>query len=152
ARQWLMSSAAHTRALRAGGSLIYGVTLASRLTFAAAIALLGGLAIAVVANGDDCRIALMLAGFCALCVFALPGRIVLTPSSGIATRRWYTRMTRIPWREVTEVTGPDKGGNVTVRGANGQRIIHTCVHVDGAGFRREVLARAPVSPSVISPV
>jgi hypothetical protein len=150
-RQLLFSSAARARARRTAGSTIYDVTLAGRLIFTAAIVIIGGLIVAVLVDGDDWRITLLLAPFLVLCLAGIPGSIRVDPANGVSTRRWYGRTRRIAWREVIDVRGPDGIGQVIVSGANGQKIVHTGLHAGAAAFRRQVLQYARVSPTRIVP-
>src|SRR5262249_47292440 len=128
----------------------YGLTIAGRLIFAGAIVILGGLIVIVLVRGDDWRITLLLAPFLLLCVFGLPGSIRVD-AVGVSTRRWDGRPTRIAWREVIDVGGPDAAGQVIVTGANGQKIVHTGLHAGAAGFYRDVMRAARVSPARIVP-
>lgn len=151
-RRLLFSSAARARARSASGATVYDITRGGRLIFAACILIFGGLIAGVLLHGDDWRITLILAPFLLLCVFGLPGSIRVDPVTGVSTRRWYARATRIPWNEVIEVRGPDQLGQVFVIGANGQTIAHTGLHVGAAAFHRDVMRFARVSPSRIVPV
>lgn len=150
-RQLLFGSAARARARRAAGIRIYDVTLAGRLLFAAAVLIFAGLIAIIVIDGDDWRITLLLWPFLLLCVFALPGPIRVD-ATGLDTRRWYGPHTRIPWREVIDVRGPDGLGQVIVIGANGQKIVHIGLHAGAQAFYHDVMTYARVSPSRIVPV
>jgi hypothetical protein len=148
ARQSLTTSAARARARRAGGATVYRVTLAGRFVFDAAIVIMAGLAALVVYHGEDWRIAALLGGFVMLCVFAYPGAIVVD-ATGVRTRRWYGRPVRIAWPEVAELTQQDRVGQTTLVSYSGRSIVHTSLHADGAGFRREVTARARLTPRIV---
>jgi hypothetical protein len=143
ARQILAASAGRARARRAGAAAIYRLTIAGRLVIDAAILLMGGLAYLVVANGEDWRIAALLGGFTALCVFAYPGAIVVDPVQGLQSKRWYSRPVEMAWIEVSEMRCADLVGQTTIASSNGRTIVHTSLHADSAGFRRDVLRYAP---------
>jgi hypothetical protein len=149
-RQLLFSSARRARARRTVGVSTYDVTLSGRLIFSGAIVILGGLMVVVLIRGDDWRVTLLLAPFLLLCLLGLPGSIRVD-AVGVSTGRWYGRRTRIAWREVIDVRGPDAAGQVFVIGANGQRIVHTGLHAGAAEFYRDVMRHARVSPVRIAP-
>ncbi len=138
ARQALSASAAHSRAKRSAGVTIYRLTLPGRLVIDAAILIMGGLAVIVLAHGDSPWIAAMLGAFVALCVLAYPGDVIVDPAFGIRTRRWYGRAVAIAWQDVAELKNQDQVGQTTVISFSGRHIVHTSLHADGAGFRREV--------------
>jgi hypothetical protein len=150
ARQALFASAARARARRSQGTTTYDVTRASRAVFVLAAIIFGGLIVAILVNGDDWRLTLLLAPFLLLCVLAPPGPIRVD-AAGISTRRWYTRETRILWRELIEVRGPDRLGQVFVRGGNGQEITHTGLHAGAVEFHRHVMRYARVPNQIPGP-
>jgi len=145
-RQSLTASATRARARRAGRITIYRLTFAGRLVIDAAILLMAGLAALVVYHGEDWRIAAMLGGFAALCVFAYPGDVVVDPGAGVRTRRWYGRAVQIAWYDVAELKGADQLGQLTLVSVTGQQIVHTSLHSDGPGFRRDIETYARLTP------
>ncbi len=144
-RRLIMSSAARARARRLAGSTVFRITIAGRAIFLAAIAILGGLTIVLLTQGDDWRVALLLAPFFFLCLLGYPGCIVIDPAAGVTTCRWYGRPTEIRWYDVKQLIGPDQLGQSILMSAGGQKIVHTSFHVDGAAFRREVERHAHVT-------
>jgi hypothetical protein len=50
----------------------------------------------------------------------------------IQTRHAFFRVTRIPYAEISRITVDRSRGEVAVLGNNGERIVHTNMHVDGA--------------------
>ena len=149
ARRTLMASAAHARARRVGGATIYRVTLIGRLIFNTAVLVMGSLAGLVLYDGDDWRIAALLGAFVALCLFAYPGAIVVEPSRGVQTRRWYGRPLVIAWHDVAELRAMDQVGQCVVVSHSGRQIVHTSLHADDPGFRREVTYYARLTPRVV---
>jgi hypothetical protein len=149
ARRTLMASAARARARRVAGATLYRVTLIGHLIFTAAILVMGSLAAFVLYDGDDWRIAALLGGFVALCLFAYPGAIVVEPSRGVRTRRWYGHPVCIAWHDVAELRPMDQVGQVVVISHSGRQIIHTSLHADDPGFRREVTYYARLTPRVV---
>ena len=148
-RQWLTASANRARARHSGGTTIYRLTLAGRLIIDAAILLMAGLAALVLYHGEDWRIALLLGGFVALCVFAYPGDVIVEASTGVRTRRWYGAAVKIAWRDVADLKGSDQLGQVTLVSVSGRRIVHTSLHADGPGFRREIQRHARLTPRIV---
>jgi len=149
ARRTLMASSARARSRRVAGATVYRVTLVGRLIFNAAILLMGTLAAIVIYHGDDWRIAALLGAFVMLCVLAYPGDIVIEPARGVRTRRWYGRPVAIAWDEVAELRAMDQVGQCVVVSHSGRQIVHTGLHADDAGFRREVTYYARLTPRIV---
>ena len=149
ARQTLMASAARARARRVEGATDYRVTLIGRLIFGAAILLMGSLAAIVIYHGEDRRIAALLAGFVLLCLFGYPGDIVVDPARGVRTQRWYGRPTVIAWHEVADLRAMDRVGQSVVVSHSGRQIVHSSLHADDPGFRREVRYYARLTPRIV---
>ena len=149
ARQTLMASSARARARRSGRTTVYRLTRMGRFVFGAAILLMSTLAGLVLYHGEDWRIAALLGGFVALCVFAYPGDVIVDPATGVRTRRWYGATVRIAWHEVADLRLQDQVGQTTVVSVGGRQIVHTSMHVDRAGFRRAVTCYARLTPRIV---
>jgi hypothetical protein len=68
-------------------------------------------------------------GFAVYLLFAFPKTIIAT-GDGLQQVYWLRRRKRIPWKDIAEINTGGKSRTVTIRGADGTKIVHSSLLAD----------------------
>jgi hypothetical protein len=80
-------------------------------------------------NPWDFVIPVMLVSCALMFLFAIPGKVVVS-EDGIEEVHWLRKRKRILWKDIVEIESGQKDRMVTITGADGTRIIHSCFLAD----------------------
>jgi hypothetical protein len=131
----LINVSAHTKAVRAKDTLLFGPTLMIRLLFIAIVLGFSAGAIYVAFETPPYPMGVVILGIISILgTIGIPPNILVTSTEVIESKWWGSKST-IPWKDISRIVYRKKSHETVVIGKAGDRVVHSGLNRDSIGFR-----------------